>query len=264
MEPTTNTEVRDLYDAQVRRNTAPDHSGSTIDHDPTFVRWVANDGVGWSEVFWAPLDELSADEAIAAHIEFYRSRGLGFMWSLYDYDLPRDLGARLLRAGFVESSTSSVMVVESSCVAGEPVLPEGTELVHLRNDADVDLLVAVHESVFTHDHQDLRRSLVHRLRVAPEEMDMFVVTAEGSPVSSSRIEYLPASQFAALWGGSTEPQWRGKGLYRAQISRRAQLASERGYRYLLVLASENSQPILTALGFETISHVKRYSWKPDS
>jgi GNAT superfamily N-acetyltransferase len=92
-------------------------------------------------------------------------------------------------------------------------------------------------------------------------MDMFVVMARGSPISSSRIEYLPASEFAALWGGSTEPEWRGKGIYRAQISRRAQLASGKGYRYLVVLASENSRPILTGLGFETISHVTRYFWK---
>ncbi len=30
----------------------------------------------------------------------------------------------------------------------------------------------------------------------------------------------------------------------------------------MVLASENSRPILTRLGFETLSHVTRYLWKP--
>jgi hypothetical protein len=255
------SDLRDLYEAQVRRNITPDNSGATVDYGPTYVRWAAHNGLGWSEVFWSSLNEANADEAIAAHIEFYNSRGLSFMWGVYDYDLPRDLGARLLSAGFAEAGASTVMVVESSLVAEDPRLPDGTELVHIRDVAGVDLLIAVHESVFAHDHQDLRRSILRRLQVAPQEMDMFVVTANGLPISSSRIEYLPTSEFAALWGGSTEAQWRGKGLYRAQISRRAQLAAERGYRYLMVLASENSRPILTGLGFQTISHVNRYFWK---
>jgi GNAT superfamily N-acetyltransferase len=254
------SELRDLYDEQVRRNTTPDNSGSTVDDGQTFVRWSATNGVGWSEVFWTALDETTADEAIAAHIEFYSTRGLSFMWTVHDYDLPHDLGARLLDAGFVKNSASTVMVAESSRIAEDPVLPAGTDLVHIRDADGVDLLIAVHESVFAHDQQDLRRSLLRRLDVAPQEMDMFVVMAGGVPISSSRIEYLPASEFAPLWGGSTEPQWRGKGIYRAQVARRAQLASERGYPYLMVLASENSQPILTGLGFETISHVTRYSW----
>jgi hypothetical protein len=260
MESLRTSELRDLYDEQVRRNTTPDHSGSTVDYGETFVRWSATNGVGWSEVFWTALNEANTDEAIAAHIEFYRSRGLSFVWTVHDFDLPRDLGARLLDAGFVESSASTVMIAESSLIAEDPILPAGTELVHIDDAAGVDLLIAVHESVFAHDQQDLRRSLLRRLEVAPSEMDMFVVTAEGTPISSSRIEYLPASQFAPLWGGSTETQWRGQGIYRAQVSRRAQLATERGYRYLLVLASENSRPILTGLGFASISHVTRYSW----
>jgi hypothetical protein len=261
MTSTSSSELRDLYDEQVRRNITADQSGATVDHGPTFVRWAAHDGLGWSEVFWTSLNEKNVDEAIAAHVEFYRSRGLNFMWGVYDHDLPRDLGTRLLSSGFTEAGASTVMIAESTRVAEDPLLPEGTQLIHVRDAMGVDQLIAVHESVFAHDQQDLRRSLLRRLEVAPDEMDMFVVTASGDPVSSSRIEYLPASEFAALWGGSTEPQWRGKGLYRAQISRRAQLAVERGYRYLMVLASENSRPILTGLGFETISHVTRYFWK---
>jgi hypothetical protein len=261
MESLSTSGLRDLYEEQVRRNTTPDHSGSTVDYGETFVRWSASNGVGWSEVFWTTLNDSNADEAIADHIEFYRSRGLSFMWTVHDYDQPGDLGARLLKAGFVHDSASSVLIAETSRIAADPILPAGTELVHIHDAAGIDLLIDVHESVFAHDQQELRRSLHRRLEVAPQEMDMFVVMAGGVPISSSRIEYLPACEFAPLWGGSTETSWRGKGIYRAQVARRAQLASERGYRYLMVLASEKSRPILTGLGFETISRVSRYSWK---
>lgn len=255
-------ELRELYDEQVRRNTTPDGSGATCSSGATYVRWVANDGLGWSEVSWSALNATNSDEAIAAQLEFYRSRNLSFVWRVYDYDQPEDLGTRLVHAGFSEAGSSAVMIAESSRLASKPELPEGTELLHVSDAAGVDLLIDVHENVFGQSQQELRRSILRRLDVAPLEMDMFVVTANDVPISSSRIEYLPAGGFAALWGGSTMPEWRGKGLYRAQVHRRAQLAHERGYRYLMVLALENSRPILSQLGFEVISRVTTYSWKP--
>jgi hypothetical protein len=256
--------LRKLYDQQVRRNTIPDASGATADFGETYVRWVANNGLGWSEVFWSSLNTTNVDEAIAEQIEFYRSRNLNFVWRVHDYDQPADLGARLENAGFSDSGTSAVMIAESSQLAIEPELPEGTELLQVIDDAGVDLLIEVHESVFGQGHHELRRSILRRLEVAPQEMALLVVIASGVAVSSSRIEFPPGIDFAALWGGSTVLEWRGKGFYRAQVFRRAQLALERGYRYLMVLASDNSKPILSELGFDIISRVTTYSWKPAS
>jgi GNAT superfamily N-acetyltransferase len=260
--PSGHSELRDTFDEQVRRNVTPDGSGATAEHGVNYVRRVANEGIGWSEVTWSSLDAISADEAITAQIESYRSRNLSFVWRVYDYDQPTDLGTRLVNAGFIDSGTSAVMIAESSRLSRDPVLPEGTELLLVSDETGVDLLIDVHESVFGHSHEELRRSILRRLDVAPQEMDMLVVTASGVPVSSSRIEFSPASDFAALWGGSTLPEWRGKGIYRALVFRRAQLAQQRGYRYLMVLASDNSRPILSQLGFEIISRVTTYSWTP--
>jgi hypothetical protein len=262
MQAEEHSRLRGLYDQQVRRNTIPDASGATADSGTTYVRWVANNGLGWSEVFWSSLNSTNVDEAIAEQIEFYRSRNLSFVWRVHDYDQPADLGARLENAGFSDSGTSEVMIAESSQLATEPDLPEGTELLQVIDDAGVGLLIDVHESVFGQSHDELRRSILRRLEVASQEMALLVVTAGGVAVSSSRIEFPPGIDFAALWGGSTVPKWRGKGLYRAQVFRRAQLALERGYRYLMVLASDNSRPILSELGFEIISRVTTYSWKP--
>src|SRR3984957_17830944 len=141
------SELRDLYDEQVRRNTTPDMSGSSVDYGETFVGWAAHNGLGWSEVSWTSLDEGTADEAIAAQVEFCHSRGLSFMWGVYDYDLPLDLGTRLLTAGFVEAGTSTVMIGDSSRIAEDPILPDEAVLVHVRDAAGVDLLITVHESV---------------------------------------------------------------------------------------------------------------------
>jgi GNAT superfamily N-acetyltransferase len=44
--------------------------------------------------------------------------------------------------------------------------------------------------------------------------------------------------FARLLGGSTLPQWRGRGIYRALVAVRAQRGAARGVKYLQVEASE--------------------------
>jgi hypothetical protein len=46
------------------------------------------------------------------------------------------------------------------------------------------------------------------------------------------------------------------------VRRRAQLAAERGRRYLQVDASADSQPILERLGFQAVTHTRPYVWSP--
>ncbi|HEY5103509.1 MAG TPA: GNAT family N-acetyltransferase [Acidimicrobiales bacterium] len=257
-------ELHNAYDLQVRRNTAPDGSGATADAAPTFVRWAANNGLGWSEISWSALNEENASDAITRHIDFFRDRGQSFVWRVQDNDQPSDLGARLLEAGFSFSATSAVMVAAAASLSVPAALPEGTELVHVTDQQGVDLLIETHEKVFGHSHQELRRSILARLENAPLESEMFVVTAEGAPISSARIEFLPQRDFATLWGGGTVPDWRGRGIYKALVAQRAHVAVARGYKYLTVLASDQSRPILSRLGFVVISNVSTYTWAPSA
>jgi len=46
------------------------------------------------------------------------------------------------------------------------------------------------------------------------------------------------------------------------IAYRARLAADRGYRYLYVDASPDSQPILARLGFSRLAHTTPYIWDP--
>ena len=58
------------------------------------------------------------------------------------------------------------------------------------------------------------------------------------------------------------PAWRGRGIYRALVARRAQLAAERGRRYIEVDASDDSRPILERLGFVPVTTTTPYIWSP--
>ena len=81
-------------------------------------------------------------------------------------------------------------------------------------------------------------------------MSVYVAYVAGQPASAARIEFHPARQFAELYGGSTVPDQRGRGLYTALVAVRAQEALTRGVRFLTVDASPMSRPILERLGFQ--------------
>jgi len=126
----------------------------------------------------------------------------------------------------------------------------------------VELLIDVHERVFGIDHSQLRQSLLTQLRDSPEVTGMVVAMAGDEPVCSARIEFLPGTEFAGMWGGGTLPAWRGRGIYRALVAYRARLAAARGYRYLQVDALPDSRPILERLGFVRLARTTPYLWEP--
>ncbi|HVB27523.1 MAG TPA: GNAT family N-acetyltransferase, partial [Mycobacteriales bacterium] len=78
----------------------------------------------------------------------------------------------------------------------------------------------------------------------------------------ARIEFLPGRDFASLWGGGTLPAWRRRGIYRALVAHRAQLAAARGYRFLQVDASAQSRPVLERLGFASLAVTTPFAWSP--
>jgi len=253
------------FDEQVRRSTRPDGTGAVYQADERVVRRIATDGAGGSGVFWSALDARTADDVIAAQVTLFAARGEEFEWKLYSYDQPADLAARLRAAGFVPEQPESLMIGELSQVLrvlGDAELPPGVRFERISEPSAVELLVGVHDAVFGGDHAELRESVRAQLAAAPELIALVVVMAGDQPVCSGRMEFVPGAQFAGLWGGGTVPQWRGRGIYRALVRYRAEIAAGRGYAYLTVDATEQSRPILERSGFERVAVTTPYIWSP--
>jgi ribosomal protein S18 acetylase RimI-like enzyme len=253
------------YDAQERRELRPDGSGAIVEQAGPVVRWTAPGGAGWSGIVWSDLDAGTADRVIADQVAFFAGRDEPFEWKLFSYDQPPDLAGRLLAAGFVAEQTESLMVAETAQIAGAGgpgvALPDGVRLVPVTDEAGVERMIEVHDRVFGPDPR-LRGLLISQLRTSPGAAVLVLAMAGDEPVCSARVGFGAGTDFAGLWGGGTLPQWRGRGIYRALVGYRAQLAAARGYRYVQVDASPQSRPILERLGFACLATSTPYIWSP--
>jgi GNAT superfamily N-acetyltransferase len=251
------------YDAQVRRSRRADLPGSAVEDLGNVIRWLAPAGQGLSCITWSGLDAGTADAAIAGQREFFAARGDGVEWKLYDYDQPADLAERLAAAGFVPDEEELMLVAETAAVKADVVLPDGVRLVPVTDEAGVHALMSVHRhEPGTERLSWLTEALLEALRDPRQLTEMVVAMAGDEPVSSARIEFVAGTDFAGLWGGSTVPAWRGKGIFRALVAYRAGLAAARGYKYLQVDASQMSRPILARLGFTAVASTTPYVWEP--
>jgi len=202
-----------LFDEQMRRRAAP---------DSLLV------GKDWSGVIWRPDDGdveplVARMRELPGHVE----------WKYYSHDGP-ELRERLLEAGLEPEDEETVVVAEAASIG--PAAPD----VELRPATDEFDELAAH--VFG-----------GRAHALPEKAVAVVAVVDGQPVSGGRVDFEDGVEFAGLFGGVTLPDYRRRGLYRATVAKRAQLARERGYRWLYSDALPTSRPILERLGFVAIT-----------
>jgi GNAT superfamily N-acetyltransferase len=180
-------------------------------------------GKSWSAVLWRPDDGqveplVARMRDVEGHVE----------WKYYSHDGP-ELRERLLAAGLVPEDEETVVVAEAASI--EP------------SSEDVELRAAREE------FDELAARIFGRAYELPKKAVAVVAMADGQPVSGGRVDFEDGVEFAGLFGGFTLPECRGRGLYRATVAKRAELARERGYRWLYSDALPTSRPILERLGF---------------
>lgn len=212
----------------------------------------------WNGIVWSDLDEATADAVIAEQVRYFAELGREFEWKLYGHDLPVDLGKRLRAAGFTPEPEETLMVAEVADLTLDVEPPEGVRLVPVTEPTAVDLVADVHRRAFGTDSTRLRDQLLAQLSGDSDQVVAVLALAGDEPVSAARMELVPGTRFAGLWGGGTVPAWRGRGVYRALVAHRAEVAASRGYRYVQVDASGQSRPILARLGFEPLTTTTPY------
>jgi GNAT superfamily N-acetyltransferase len=254
--------VRAAYDAQIRSRVG-NGPGGTVDRVGPLIRKIGLEGSGF--LIYPDLGGLEGaelDALIAAQVEHFTALGRGVEWKYYAHDLPVDLPDRLLAAGFRPDPHEMVLIGDVTELATEPKLPAGVRLREVTSRTDLERIQVMQETVWGHSHAWLPDALTGDIESIDDPSRVVVAEADDQVVCASWVRFHTGTEFASLWGGSTLPEWRGRGIYRALVAYRARLAAALGYRYLQVDASPDSRGILARLGFLPVATTIPYIWRP--
>jgi len=256
----------EAYQTQLRardEDIVPD--GAWSERDGPLLRTVGRTDRGFVEYRdLGGLEGAELDELIARQVAYFAGRGEPFEWKHHGHDLPADLTQRLLAHGFVPEPQETVLVARVADVAAEPRVPEGVRLIEVSDDAGLERLDLWERGAWESREVHISKLLRRLLEAGPDAMRVIAAEAGGEVLCAAWIRFERGTEFATLWGGATLPAWRGRGIYRAVVVYRAQLAAARGFRYLEVDASDESRPILERLGFVAITTTTPYIWSPPS
>jgi GNAT superfamily N-acetyltransferase len=250
------------FDAQARAEPPSPPPGVRHEQDGPVLRVVGQVRGFVSAPRDTGLRGAELDRLIARQRDYFARRGEAVEWKTYGHDQPPDLPGRLRAAGFVPEDPETVLAGRTGRMATEPVLPDGVVLRQVTADEDMRRIAEMESQVWGADRGWTADHLIREVAAAPD--DYVVLTAEAGPrvVAAGWLTLGPGTGFAGLWGGATLREWRGRGIYRALVARRAQLAAARGVPYLQVDASSDSAPILRRLGFVALTTTTPYIWTP--
>ncbi|MCU0507646.1 MAG: GNAT family N-acetyltransferase [Anaerolineae bacterium] len=251
-------ELLSLFDRQVRFEA--EDPLSDRQESPGVVRIAPLDeGARWGWVIWSDLTEANADAAIRAQVDYFVARGQNFEWKLFAHDRPADLGARLLRHRFVEGESETVMALDlrdHADLGG----PAPHDVRKVTDDAALREVARLETTIWGNPHNWIVTELGAELLLPGEPTVMYLAYIDGQPAAAAWIRFYEGTQFAALFGGSTLPEYRERGLYTALLQVRAAEARRRGYRFLTVDAGEMSRPILEKRGFIALTTATEYKY----
>lgn len=231
---------------------------------PHVVRLIPRKGLesDGGVVVYSCLSTENADEVIREQITYFEKLGCDFGWKAYDHDTPTDLQARLTSHGFEPGEPEAIVVLdleEAPAVLWQPI---AHDIRRIEDPVGIEEVIAVQAQVWEEELPTwLAEHLRQELLQNSEMIAVYIAYVGGTPASSAWVRFHPPGRFASLWGGSTVPGHRRRGLYTALLATRVQEARRRGARFLTVDASPMSQPILEKLSFRCISYAHECRWR---
>lgn len=255
-----NNEMLAIFNQEVRRECErPRMRRQAL---PDLVRYTPLDGgSGGSFISWSDLNADNADAAIRSQIDTFRELNADFEWIYYSYDLPTDLPTRLLAYGFTAKEPLALMVANIEDLPEEYWTSDVSIVQRITTPEGVDEIIRMQCEVWEEDLSGFARGLKNGLEHRPADLSVFAVWQDGRVVSAAWTHFLPSTSFATLSGGSTLLAYRHRGFYSALLAVRAREARQRGFRFLQVNASPDSQPILDKHGFRCLAYSTAYQWK---
>ncbi|MFE4194833.1 GNAT family N-acetyltransferase [Paenarthrobacter sp. NPDC056912] len=181
-------------------------------------------------------------------------------WKTRGHDHAPGLHQALLDNGFTPDPPESIMIGDAEALSVDVPLPDGVRLRRVVDEPDVRAMSAMQDEVFGEPVSDeMADALLRRLSL-DDGMELWVAEADGLIISAGRLEPVPGTDFAGIWGGATRDEWRGRGIYRALTARRAESALAKGKTLIQSDSTEFSRPILERSGLIKVSTTTPYRW----
>ncbi|MGH3262983.1 MAG: GNAT family N-acetyltransferase, partial [Trebonia sp.] len=219
-------------------------------------------------ITYQDLDGADADairKLVAVALARYRANPAitRVEWKTRGHDHAPGLHQSLLDHGFVPGEPESIMIGEARRLAVDLALPKGVTLRQVSREDDVRAMTAMSALAFGDPPAEAAKTANALLRRLSREdgMELWVAEADGQVVSAGRLEPVPDTCFAGIWGGSTLPEWRRRGIYRALTAERARSALRLGKTLINSDSTEDSRPILERYGFLKVSTTTPYLWR---
>jgi len=251
------------YDAQLRTDSEAIGATARVQVGPLhLLEFPGERGF----VTYRDLGEGSEEEIRARLVEWvprvlthFRERGVRLLeWKTRGHDRAPGLHDLLVTHGFEPGEEESVMVGDARLLALDLALPAGVTLRRVHEEADVRAACRMLDEAFGDPVSErTAETLLERL-ASGDGTELWVAEAEGEVVCAGRLEPVPDSDFAGLWGGATLAPWRGRGIYRALTAARARSALRLGRTLLHSDSTAFSRPILERSGLVRVTTTTPY------
>ena len=180
-------------------------------------------------------------------------------WKTRGHDHAPGLEDALLAAGFQRDLPESVMLGEASLLA-TATAPDGVSLRQVRSAADIRAALDMQDTVFGGNYADRLVPEILERQAAGDPVEIWTATVDGRIVCAGRIDPVPGTAFAGVWGGATLPEYRGRGIYRALTAARVRSVMEHGVRFIHSDSSDDSRPILERAGLMKVTTTTPWRW----
>jgi len=214
-----------------------------------YVLWMGRGNApGWNV---AQRFRFDASELAEVRSEIYahlRAKGrTACTWEIGTHATPTDLVERLLALGLVDDLPTPLAV---GMVLTEAPAGAATGVEVRRAETDEEHLAAEQIAAVAFGGP------------VPTELDrkpdprntVYLAYVDGKPVARGSASF--SEYGVSLFGGSTLPEARGNGAYRALVQARWEDAVARGTPVLVTQASPMSRPILARLGFRELCEIR--------
>jgi GNAT superfamily N-acetyltransferase len=177
----------------------------------------------------------------------------------------RWLGPELARHGLVHADTPGFEAIENAMALvrrPDANTPGGVVVALVTSFEDYAASQQVTNEAFEMPEEmreDMKAALPERYaeyETPGNPLRQFIATLEGRVVGSAAAGLGPAG--VNLFGGAVRADARGRGVYRALVLARWELAVAQGTPALTVQAGRMSMPILERLGFELVDTIDVY------